>query len=99
MKDPIEKFYDALSKQIQAKRREKELTQGVVAKALGLSRPTLANLENGDHRLLAHHLLELCILLDLDIQEITNQYRSFKMEKEMKKLPTSILDALRNIKD
>lgn len=57
----------------------------------------MANLEAGEHRLLAHHLLELCSLLELDILEITKRYRSVKIEREMQKLPTSVVDALQKI--
>jgi len=49
-------FYRRLGRAVAKRRDELGLTQGEVAEKLGLSRASLANLENGRQRIMVHQL-------------------------------------------
>ena len=56
MDDEIEPVYRAVGARVQMIRELLGQTQDDVAKAVGMSRPNLVNLENGKHRMQMHHL-------------------------------------------
>lgn len=59
-------LYRRLGRVVAERRRELGLTQSDVAKKLGLSRASLANLENGRQRILVHQLFALVNALKLE---------------------------------
>ena len=97
MQDLTEVFYRQLGQLIQIKRREKSLTQEAVADSLSISRATYANLEAGDHRILLHHVLELALLLDLNLSEVSEIYSKNKLANKVAAAPDFFKEALKRI--
>ena len=58
-------LYRRLGRAVATRRRELRLTQSAVAEKLGLSRASLANLENGRQRIMVHQLFALVNALKL----------------------------------
>lgn len=58
-------LYRRLGRAVAARRRALRLTQSAVAEKLGLSRASLANLENGRQRIMVHQLFALVNALKL----------------------------------
>ncbi|MDE0703296.1 MAG: helix-turn-helix domain-containing protein [Rhodospirillaceae bacterium] len=58
-------LYRRLGRTVANRRRELGLTQSTVAEKLGLSRASLANLENGRQRIMVHQLFALVNALRL----------------------------------
>ena len=58
-------LYRRLGRAVATRRRELRLTQSTVAEKLGLSRASLANLENGRQRIMVHQLFALVNALKL----------------------------------
>ena len=58
-------LYRRLGRVVAARRRALRLTQSAVAEKLGLSRASLANLENGRQRIMVHQLFALVNALKL----------------------------------
>jgi transcriptional regulator with XRE-family HTH domain len=58
-------LYRALGRAIADRRRDRGLSQAAVARAIGLTRASLANLEGGRQRVLLHHLYRLVPTLGL----------------------------------
>ena len=58
-------LYRRLGRAVAERRQELDLTQSDVAEKLGLSRASLANLENGRQRILLHQLFALVNVLKL----------------------------------
>ena len=58
-------LYRRLGRAVADRRRELGLTQSAVAEKLGLSRASLANLENGRQRIMVHQLFALVNALRL----------------------------------
>ncbi len=58
-------LYRRLGRAVADRRTQLNLTQGYVAEKLGLSRASLANLENGRQRILVHQLFALVNVLKL----------------------------------
>jgi len=58
-------LYRRLGRTVADRRRELGLTQSTVAEKLGLSRASLANLENGRQRIMVHQLFALVSALRL----------------------------------
>lgn len=59
-------LYRRLGRAVAARRRSLGLTQGQIAAQLGLSRASLANLENGRQRIMVHQLFGLVNALRLN---------------------------------
>ena len=57
------RFYQELGSRIQQARRSRGLRQEDVAAALSLTRGSIANIERGRQRVLAHTLAEIALLL------------------------------------
>lgn len=62
-------MYPLIGAIIRAKRREKDLPQDGLAKRMGLSRATLANMESGRQRILVHQLYLLADVLSCKIED------------------------------
>ena len=63
-------LYRRLGSTIKARRRVLGLTQHELAKRLGISRASLANMETGRQRVLVHQLYELAGQLNVSVQEL-----------------------------
>lgn len=62
---PDMELYRRLGQKVAKRRRELRLTQSDIAEKLGLSRASLANLENGRQRIMVHQLFALVNALKL----------------------------------
>jgi transcriptional regulator with XRE-family HTH domain len=62
---PDMELYRRLGQTVAKRRRELRLTQSDIAEKLGLSRASLANLENGRQRIMVHQLFALVNALKL----------------------------------
>ncbi len=58
-------LYASLGRAIAKRRNELDLTQAFVAKQIGLTRASLANIETGRQKVLLHHVYRLAIALEL----------------------------------
>ena len=58
-------LYASLGRAIAKRRNELELTQAFVAKQIGLTRASLANIETGRQKVLLHHIYRLAAALEL----------------------------------
>jgi DNA-binding Xre family transcriptional regulator len=56
----------ALASALRRMRQEADLTQAELAKSLGISRPTLTRLENGDQNVTLRTLTQLCRALNCE---------------------------------
>ena len=63
-------LYKRLGATIKGQRRALGLTQQQLAKQLGISRASLANVETGRQRVLVHQLYELAEQLNVNVQEL-----------------------------
>ena len=63
-------LYKRLGSTIKAKRRALGLTQQQLAKQLGISRASLANVETGRQRVLVHQVYELADRLNANVHEL-----------------------------
>ena len=52
-------FYKQVGEKIRAKRQERGLSQEVLAKAVGLKRPSMSNIEKGRQNILLHTFSEI----------------------------------------
>lgn len=57
-------FYRQVGNRIRAKRRERGLSQEGLAKAIGLKRPSISNIEKGRQNLLLHTFCDIASTLD-----------------------------------
>ncbi len=63
-------LYKRLGSTVKAKRRALGLTQQQLAKQLGISRASLANVETGRQRVLVHQVYELADQLNVNVHEL-----------------------------
>lgn len=63
-------FYEALGENIRKRRDECHLTQEALANKVGISRPSLANIERGRQRLTVDQLVEIAGILERSLDEI-----------------------------
>ena len=61
-----EELYASLGRNLSARRRELRKTQAEIAKAIGLSRASLANIERGKQKVLLNQVYRLANALELD---------------------------------
>ena len=61
------RFYEELGRNINAARRGKNVTQQQLADAIGISRPSLTNIEKGNQKILIHTVFELAGALGIDV--------------------------------
>lgn len=70
MSDPAARFYLALGAKIRAARTESGLSQLALGRTLGLERSAIANIENGNQRLLPHYLPLLMQALQVTLLQL-----------------------------
>jgi transcriptional regulator with XRE-family HTH domain len=70
-----DRFYEELGARIQNLRRQRGLRQQDLAAALSMARTSIANIEAGRQRLLAHMLLDLAWVLKVDLAELLHGHR------------------------
>ncbi len=72
MANKIEPFYTVLGPKIQKARERKKMTQAQLGRCLTppTTRASIANIENGKQRVLAHTFLQLARAVDIDIKEL-----------------------------
>jgi transcriptional regulator with XRE-family HTH domain len=60
----IDGFYKKIGENIRAKRKERGLSQESLAKAIGLKRPSMSNIEKGRQNILLHTFCDIVETLD-----------------------------------
>jgi transcriptional regulator with XRE-family HTH domain len=63
-------FYKRIGERIRMKRRERGLSQEGLAKAIGLKRPSMSNIEKGRQSLLLHTFCDIAETLDIDTSSL-----------------------------
>ena len=66
----IDLLYKALGEKIKVARKEKAFNQTKFAKLIGISRPSLVNIEKGRQRAPLHVIYYIADLLDLSVTEL-----------------------------
>src|SRR5271155_5673981 len=66
----LEAFYKKIGENIKAKRRERGLSQEGLAKAVGLKRPSMSNIEKGRQNILLHTFCDIVETLDTKASEL-----------------------------
>lgn len=65
-----DELYLALGKNVQHYRRAAKMTQAELARELGLTRPSIANIEVGRQRILLHHVFVLANALRVSVDDL-----------------------------
>ena len=68
-----------LAKRIKALRRETGLSQQDIAKRLGVSRPTISQIENGERKITAEELYKLAEIFNVSSDDILNPEKSIEV--------------------
>lgn len=63
--DNTDSFYKKIGENIRAKRKERGLSQEGLAKAIGLKRPSMSNIEKGRQNILLHTFCDIIETLDI----------------------------------
>lgn len=63
-------FYAEFGRRVRRARQRQRLTQAEVARSLGLTRASIANVESGRQRLLVHQVAQLAALLDTRVSQL-----------------------------
>jgi transcriptional regulator with XRE-family HTH domain len=63
-------FYKQVGENIRAKRKERGLSQEGLAKAIGLKRPSMSNIEKGRQNILLHTFCDIAETLNLTVAAI-----------------------------
>src|SRR5438093_8145043 len=63
-------FYKRVGERIRAKRKERGLSQEGLAKAVGLKRPSISNIEKGRQNILLHTFCDIAETLDTDVNAL-----------------------------
>lgn len=74
-------FYETMGKRIKSRRKNQGETQEDLADALGISRVSMVNIENGKQRLPIHIINDICTLLKTNINALVpnrNEYTPAK---------------------
>lgn len=82
--EPIYRHIGAI---IRAKRRQRDWSQKELAQRLQISRATLASMETGRQRILAHQLYELAATLEMNPADLLPQLPTASAEKGWAELP------------
>ncbi len=62
----LNSFYKRIGENIKAKRKERGLSQEGLAKAVGLKRPSMSNIEKGRQNILLHTFCDIVETLDIN---------------------------------
>jgi transcriptional regulator with XRE-family HTH domain len=68
-----ESFYKRLGERIRRKRQDRGLSQESLAKAVGLKRPSMSNIEKGRQNLLLHTFCDIAEVLNADAGELLSE--------------------------
>jgi|ERR1039458_9544913 transcriptional regulator with XRE-family HTH domain len=69
----LEPIYKTIGAIVRQRRRRLELPQAELARRLGISRATLANIETGRQRILVHHVYAFAEALDIKPRDLLPQ--------------------------
>jgi transcriptional regulator with XRE-family HTH domain len=75
-------FYEALGKAIYAARHDAGLTQAELASALGLSRPSIVNIERGRQGVQVHLLVQIAEIVGHPVADLISLARARPSGKE-----------------
>ena len=67
---PIEPFYVELGRRIAAIRSSRRISQAELARRLRLTRSSVANVESGKQRVLAHSVIDFALALRVQVSEL-----------------------------
>lgn len=71
MQEPhLDAFYAQIGQQIRLLREKRGLTQDALASLMSLTRASIANIERGKQRMLAHSLVELASALGVTVADL-----------------------------
>ena len=87
----MQRFYDAFGKQLRGARRTARLSQEDIARRVGLTRSSIANIELGRQRIALHMLYALAGALDVPPQTLL-PLGSFASDQEI--LAPDVLEGL-----
>jgi transcriptional regulator with XRE-family HTH domain len=90
-------FYAELGRRVKQRREELHLSQDEVARALGLTRSSIANLERGEQRISAEAFVTLAAILRIDLANLAPNVSSSTAAAKLveEKAPDAIKAALR----
>lgn len=82
-------FYRDLGARIRSRRLELKITQVELAEAIGISRPSLTNIESGNQRLLVDQLFDISKKLTTSIQDImpVGRYDAEPLGSDLSEMP------------
>lgn len=80
-------IYAEVGRLIRQRRRQLELTQEQLASVVGLSRTSLANIENGRQKVLVHHLFAFASSLGMEPAELLPRATSRLVTRDEVKFP------------
>lgn len=83
----LEPIYKTIGGIIRQRRRRLELPQAELARRLGISRATLANIETGRQRVLVHHVYALAEALDIKPSDLLPQVNKAGSESDWAQFP------------
>lgn len=63
-------FYRKVGEKIRAKRQERGVSQEALAKAIGLKRPSLSNIEKGRQNILLHTFCDIAETLNANVSDL-----------------------------
>jgi transcriptional regulator with XRE-family HTH domain len=66
----IEDFYAHVGEKLRSVRTAAAISQDVLAQRVGLTRPSIANMEAGRQRVALHLFVAICQTLDIDVCEL-----------------------------
>jgi transcriptional regulator with XRE-family HTH domain len=81
---------------IRLKRKPRKMSQGQLAAAVGVSRASIANIEQGRHRIQMHVLYDIAAALDLEPHDLLPHLQG---DRSAPSLPEDISNKLRNPKE
>ena len=70
MQPAIQRIYQTLGAKVAKRRKEIGMIQDDLAAILGLSRPSVTNIEVGRQRILIHQVFDIADALDMDVSEL-----------------------------
>lgn len=76
-------FYETLGKRIRQARDERNISQGEMARAVGLSRTSITNIEKGRQPIQVHVLMKIAETLSVNLNALLAD-KQFRNDKEKK---------------
>jgi transcriptional regulator with XRE-family HTH domain len=85
----VASFYDEFGRRVREARERAELTQAELARRAGMSRSSLANVEAGRHRILAHQVVDLADALGMPVDQLLPSRSPLIDDKELETSSTA----------